>query len=56
MLPVEPYVLSGYVDHRGREVTAPQQEEMLVATRHFASCQVFAISGKFSVRNPKFGK
>ncbi len=52
MLPVEPYVLSGYVDHRGREVTAPRQEEMKLAAQHFASCQVFAISGKFSVRNP----
>ena len=51
-LPVEPYVLSGYIDHRGHNLTGPKQEEMIAACHHFSSCSVFAISGKFSVRNP----
>lgn len=52
MLPVAPYILSGYIDHRGREVVQPRKEEVLDACRHFSSCNVFAISGKFAVRNP----
>lgn len=51
-LPVEPYVLSGYVDHRGRSLTVPRQDEVIAACRQFSSCDVYAISGKFSVRNP----
>ena len=51
-LPVPPYVLSGYIDHRGRSVAIPSQDEVNAACRHFSSCDVFAISGKFSVRNP----
>jgi N-methylhydantoinase A/oxoprolinase/acetone carboxylase beta subunit len=52
VLPGVPYILSGYIDHRGREVAQPRKEEVLAACRHFSSCDVFVISGKFSVRNP----
>jgi len=52
ILPIEPYILSGYIDHRGREVASPAQEEVQAACQHFAACKVFAVSGKFSVRNP----
>ena len=51
-LPVEPYILSGSIDHRGRAVAEPGQDEVKAACRHFQSCDIFAISGKFSVRNP----
>jgi len=51
-LPVQPYVLSGYIDHRGRVVAMPNQGEVIAACRQFSACDVFAISGKFSVRNP----
>ncbi|MBC8014883.1 MAG: hydantoinase/oxoprolinase family protein [Sporomusaceae bacterium] len=51
-LPVEPYILSGYIDHRGCAAAEPRQREAAAACRHFQSCDVFAISGKFSVRNP----
>ncbi|SFL65116.1 N-methylhydantoinase A/oxoprolinase/acetone carboxylase, beta subunit [Pelosinus propionicus DSM 13327] len=54
ILPVEPYILSGYIDHRGREMAQPSKEEVLSACRHFASCDVFVVSGKFAVRNPNF--
>lgn len=52
ILPVEPYVLSGYIDHRGRGMAEPRQDEVMAACRQFQSCDVFAVSGKFSVRNP----
>ena len=51
-LPIEPYVLSGYIDHRGRVVASPRQEEVIAACRQFGERSVFALSGKFSVRNP----
>jgi N-methylhydantoinase A/oxoprolinase/acetone carboxylase beta subunit len=51
-LPVEPYILSSYIDHRGREVAGPKEEEVMAACRHFSECDVFAVSGKFAVRNP----
>jgi N-methylhydantoinase A/oxoprolinase/acetone carboxylase beta subunit len=53
VLPVEPYILSGYIDHRGREVAKAKQEEVAAACRHFSQCDVFAVSGKFAVRNPQ---
>ncbi|SDF32380.1 hydantoinase/oxoprolinase family protein [Sporolituus thermophilus] len=52
MVPEEPVVLSGYIDHRGREVAAPTQAEVTAACRRFAGRRVFAVSGKFAVRNP----
>lgn len=51
--PVEPYLVSGYVDHRGK-ITA-----RIDFHKHFglldkpAGTQVAAVSGKFSVRNPE---
>jgi N-methylhydantoinase A/oxoprolinase/acetone carboxylase beta subunit len=51
-LPIEPYILSGYIDHRGREAAQPRQEEVMAVCRHFSACDVFAVSGKFAVRNP----
>ncbi|EAX47761.1 Hydantoinase/oxoprolinase [Thermosinus carboxydivorans Nor1] len=52
MVPEEPVVLSGYIDHRGREVAAPRPEEAAAACRRLAGRRVFAVSGKFAVRNP----
>jgi N-methylhydantoinase A/oxoprolinase/acetone carboxylase beta subunit len=51
LLPTEPQFLSGYIDHRGREVAAPQAEEVAAACRK-AGKTVYAVAGKFSVRNP----
>ena len=52
LLPGEMYCLSGYIDHRGREISAPSALEVEDACQYFADCQVFVISGKFAVRNP----
>jgi CBS domain-containing protein len=52
LVPERPYVLSGYVDHRGRETAAPREEEVAVACRESGDRQVFAVAGKFAVRNP----
>jgi N-methylhydantoinase A/oxoprolinase/acetone carboxylase beta subunit len=51
-LPVEPYVLSGYIDHRGQVMAEPSLAEVRAALRQFDERAVFAVSGKFSVRNP----
>lgn len=51
-LPVEPYLLSGYIDHRGRVVSEPTSDEVKNACQRFSASDVFAVSGKFSVRNP----
>lgn len=51
-LPVEPYLLSGYIDHRGHVLAEPKLEEVVAACRQFKARTVFAVSGKFSVRNP----
>lgn len=51
-LPVEPYLLSGYIDHRGHVLAEPKLEEVVAACRQFKARKVFAVSGKFSVRNP----
>lgn len=53
-LPAEPIIVSGYVDHRGREVAKPKQQEVLEAGRQFKDCKAIAVSGKFAVRNPTF--
>lgn len=50
-LPVTPYYLSGYVDHRGK-ITAPidwSKHQDLLKQR---GAGIGAVSGKFSVRNP----
>lgn len=51
LLPVEPYWLSGYVDHRGREVSRPQRAEIQAACKEL-NRDLYAVAGKFSVRNP----
>ena len=48
-LPVDPIVLSGYVDHRGNVVAAPQSDEIASVLREH---DLAAVSGKFAVRNP----
>lgn len=53
LVPSEPYLLSGYIDHRGREVKELQQAEIQAACRCFSDCDVYAVAGKFAVRNPK---
>lgn len=52
-LPVSPVVLSGYVDHRGREVAAVIEQELAGAGKRLSEYDLFAVSGKFSVRNPR---
>ena len=51
-LPVTPYYLSGYVDHRGK-ITAPidwtKHQDLLKKS----GAGIGAVSGKFSVRNPQ---
>ena len=46
--------LSGYIDHRGREVASIDTEEVLQAARKAkaAGAQALAVTGKFSHRNP----
>ena len=51
LLPAEPRLLTGYIDHRGREVAEPNKAEVLAACQNTGS-QVFAVAGKFAVRNP----
>ena len=53
-LPVKPIFISGYVDHRGREVAKPKRQEVLDACNLLKEYQAIAVSGKFSVRNPCF--
>lgn len=52
-VPVKPFWLSGYIDHRGREVKEPKKDEVLKACEYYSNYDVFAVVGKFSVRNPK---
>lgn len=52
LVPDEPYILSGYIDHRGREVAAPERNEVAAACRELKDRPVFAVAGKFAVRNP----
>lgn len=51
-LPVTPYYLSGYVDHRGK-ITAPLDWSKYQALLKQKGKGVCAVSGKFSVRNPQ---
>ncbi|MDR1701264.1 MAG: hydantoinase/oxoprolinase family protein, partial [Sporomusaceae bacterium] len=56
LTPVEPVVLAGYTDHRGREAAAPERGEVKSVCQKFkksaAGFQAAAVAGKFSVRNP----
>ncbi|WP_346355960.1 hydantoinase/oxoprolinase family protein [Azotosporobacter soli] len=51
LLPVTPRFLTGYVDHRGIQVQAPDDGELQQRIPKTAD-SVYAVSGKFSVRNP----
>ena len=48
----EPMVLSGVVDHRGRVRQDTSEQEVRQASRRMEQTKVFAVSGKFAVRNP----
>ena len=48
----DPIVLSGYVDHRGRERQEIVVDEVKQACKKLAGAKLFAVSGKFAVRNP----
>nr|WP_092075080.1 hydantoinase/oxoprolinase family protein [Dendrosporobacter quercicolus]NSL50047.1 hydantoinase/oxoprolinase family protein [Dendrosporobacter quercicolus DSM 1736]SDN31273.1 N-methylhydantoinase A/oxoprolinase/acetone carboxylase, beta subunit [Dendrosporobacter quercicolus] len=52
LLPVTPVVLPGYIDHRGREAAAVLRRELAAAGGRLSGYDLFAVSGKFSVRNP----
>jgi N-methylhydantoinase A/oxoprolinase/acetone carboxylase beta subunit len=49
LFPVEPVIVAGYVDHRGRVVQSPNQAEVLAQAD---GAKIFAVAGKFAVRNP----
>ncbi len=53
LLPVQPVILDGYIDHRGREAAPVRAEQVKAACRQLADFDAVAISGKFSVRNPQ---
>lgn len=53
LVPVPPVVLSGYTDHRGREVAGVTEHEIATAASRLSECETFAISGKFANRNPQ---
>lgn len=50
--PVEPYLVSGYVDHRGK-ITARTEFHKHYGLLDKTGARVAAVSGKFSVRNPE---
>ncbi|MDT8899946.1 hydantoinase/oxoprolinase family protein [Anaeroselena agilis] len=52
LVPERPRILSGYIDHRGRETAAPREAEVASACRDLDGCEVYAVAGKFAVRNP----
>ena len=51
-LAADPVALSGYVDHRGRERQEIVVDEVKQACKKLAGVKLFAVSGKFAVRNP----
>lgn len=52
-VPGNPLVLPGYVDHRGRVRQEAGLDELTEACRKMSEQKFFAVSGKFSVRNPE---
>jgi len=54
ILPTEADVLTGSIDHRGREVVPVNRTEVEQAVARFcqSGIRLFAVVGKFSVRNP----
>ena len=51
-VPGEPIVLGGYVDHRGRVRQDPDIATLRKVCQNMMHTDLFAVSGKFSVRNP----
>lgn len=52
-VPGEPLVLDGYVDHRGRVRQQADIANLRKSCPSMAHTDLFAVSGKFSVRNPE---
>ncbi len=55
-VPGDPVVLPGYVDHRGRVRQEAGLAEAVETSRKMAGLKFYAVSGKFSVRNPELEK
>ncbi|MBP2639557.1 MAG: apc3 [Firmicutes bacterium] len=53
MLPELPITLAGYVDHRGRETSLPDEKEVIKACEQLQDRSALAVVGKFAVRNPR---
>lgn len=53
LLPTHAVMLDGYTDHRGRETAPLRREQVEQACVQFKYCDAVAVSGKFSVRNPR---
>ena len=53
LLPAQPVMLDGYIDHRGCEAAPLNKEQVKLACQKLSGCEAIAISGKFSVRNPQ---
>lgn len=51
--PVEPYLVSGYVDHRGKIVARPDFSRHYGLLERQGGVTAAAVSGKFAVRNPE---
>jgi N-methylhydantoinase A/oxoprolinase/acetone carboxylase beta subunit len=52
LVPARPRLLSGYIDHRGRETAVPREDEVAAACCDLGDYDIFAVAGKFAVRNP----
>lgn len=52
LIPDTPFILTGYIDHRGRETAAPIEAEVREACQSSGRA-LCAVAGKFAVRNPK---
>lgn len=52
LIPEKAHLLSGYIDHRGRETASPVEEEVRQACAALGEVAVYAVVGKFAVRNP----
>lgn len=51
LFPVQPQMVTGYIDHRGRIVKKPNRDEVLSAAGNCKN-KIFAVAGKFAIRNP----
>lgn len=50
-IPAPAFILSGYIDHRGREVKKLKKTEIQQVCERYTEYDVFAVVGKFAVRN-----